>query len=253
MFDLKQLFRLSENFIMKNSPTIMTALGASGLIATAVLASKATLHAESIIDRASSYENPPETNVDKFKLVWKEYIPTVIVGSLSVACIISSNSVNLRRNAALASVYTLTERTLTDYKEEVKNLLGDAKATEIKDRIAEKRLKEDPVTSHEVLLTGKGEMLCYDSLTGRYFNSDVESLRHAQNELNAELYRNTWASLNDFYTMVGLPETRLGESLGWVADNMVELDFSSKLAEDGTPCLVMDYRVEPKENYYRSI
>lgn len=59
-----------------------------------------------------------------------------------------------------------------------------------------------------------------------------------------------YVSLNDFYYKIGLDNTKIGDDLGWNIENgLIELHFSSQLAADGTPCLVMDYQVAPKYDY----
>ena len=63
-----------------------------------------------------------------------------------------------------------------------------------------------------------------------------------------------YISLNDFYYEIALPETKLGDELGWHIDNgLVDLRFSSQLAEDGTPCLVIDYQIAPKYDYIKIV
>jgi hypothetical protein len=59
-----------------------------------------------------------------------------------------------------------------------------------------------------------------------------------------------YISVNDFYYEIGLGNTKIGNDLGWHVDNgLIDLEFSSQLADDGTPCLVLDYRVAPRYDY----
>ena len=111
-------------------------------------------------------------------------------------------------------------------------------------------LAKNPLNK-EVIIAGNGAVLCYDSLTGRYFNSSVETLRKAQNDINAEAIMNQYASQNDFYRMVDLPLLALGEEAGWRPDNLLELDFSTQLTEDGRPCLVVGYSTAPIRGYWK--
>ena len=62
-----------------------------------------------------------------------------------------------------------------------------------------------------------------------------------------------YVSLNDFYDELGIGPTKLGDDLGWdiYKDGLIDIAFSSRLAEDGTPCLVMDYSVAPRYEYYK--
>jgi hypothetical protein len=92
--------------------------------------------------------------------------------------------------------------------------------------------------------------LCYDAVSGRYFKSDIDKLKKAENILNRRLVEEMSISLNDFYYEIDLPEIDIGDDLGWNIDKgYIELMFSAQLAEDGTPCLVVGFQVTPKWGY----
>ena len=157
-----------------------------------------------------------------------------------------------KRNAAIAAAYELSQKALVDYKDAVIETIGEKKEQIVKEKIAENRLKEDPVSKKEVILTGKGSTLCYESLSGRYFESDMESIKHAVNVLNAQMLDDMYVSLNDFYDLIGLSYTDMGEKLGWsIDDGLVETSFSAKTTDDGQLCLVLDYSTQPKYNFDR--
>ena len=97
-----------------------------------------------------------------------------------------------------------------------------------------------------------GQTLCYDSMFGRYFYSDVETLKRAENKLNRQMatMSEPYISLNEFYMEIGLPAVDIGEDLGWnVDDGMIELRFSSQLVNGRTPCLVVSHLIPPKYDY----
>lgn len=128
--------------------------------------------------------------------------------------------------------------------------VGGKKEQEIRDSVAKDRLKRDPVVNKEVIITGRGETLCYDTITSRYFKCDIEKLRKVENELNKRLINEMYVSLNDFYYEIGLQATDIGDDLGWnIGDDLINLEFSSQLAEDETPCLVVGYRVAPRYDF----
>lgn len=227
-----------EKTLRDNSPAILTGLGVSGTIVTSYLASKATLGANKMI------EQDPKKDLTKkeiFKLVWKHYIPTAISGTVTVACIIGAARAGNRRTAASMAAYSLSEKAFTEYKEKVTEQLGKRKEQEIRDGIAQDKVNANPPPSREVTLIGPGNVLCYEIYTGRYFNSDMESLRKAQNDINAKLIRDDYASASDLYIMLGLPYTSHSSYIGWTSDKMLELQFSTALAEDGRPCITFEY------------
>jgi hypothetical protein len=99
----------------------------------------------------------------------------------------------------------------------------------------------------EVIVTGKGETLFYDSLSGRYFKNDMENIRKAQNDFNSELLTEMYKPLNEFYHYISLQDTELGKNLGWDTDGLLDIHFSAKIASNGVPCIVLEYRLQPKK------
>lgn len=257
---LKAIFTDLGKAARKHSPEILTGIGIAGMLSTTVLAVRATPKALMLIEEKKrekkfAGEQPELTKVEIAKTAWKPYIPAAVTGVASVACLVGASSVNARRNAALAAAYALSESTLADYKEKVVETIGEKKAQEVKDAIAKDKVENDPVSRKEVIITDKGETLCYDALSGRYFKSDIEYIRRAVNNLNERLLFDTHISLNEYYDEIGLEEIfPMGENLGWTVDpdsankGLIELDFSSQLAE-GTPCLVVGFRNAPRYDY----
>lgn len=251
--NFSKLIKNTQFVLSKHSPEILTGLGIAGMITTTVLAVKATPKALRCIDDAAyEKEELSLTGVEKVKACWKCYIPAAITGTVSIACLIGASSVNARRNAALATAYKLSETALTEYREKVVETIGEKKERNIKDAIAKDSIKNNPVSQQNVIITGKGDTLCYDKLFGRYFKSDIETLKKIENELNRRMFSECYVSLNDFYYEVGLDGVDAGEDLGWNIDNgYIDLDFSSQLSTDGQPCLVVSFKIPPKYDYYR--
>ena len=237
--------------ITKRSPEILTGIGIAGMLTTTVLAVRATPKAMQLINTERIESNVDElTVIETVKVAWKPYIPAIITGVLSTVCIISASSVNLRRNAAIATAYQISQTALTEYKEKVVETIGEKREQTVKDKVAKKNIDENPVSKNSVIITDKGNTLCYDITIGRYFKSDIEKIKKAVNEVNRRLVYDQYISLNDFYSELGLEHTELGDELGWnLDDGLLELDFSSQLTDDGTPCVVISYVVAPKYDY----
>ena len=186
---------------------------------------------------------------DIIKTAWPCYIPAAVVGSISVFCLIGASSTNLRRNAALATAYTLSESTLKEYQEKVVETIGEKKEQSIRDSVSKDKMVKNPV--REVILTENGgNTICYDVLSGRYFKSDRDKITRVMNELNRQMRDEMYVTLNDFYYELGLDGTKMGDMLGWNIDKgYIDLAFSSQLDANGTPCLVIDYQVAPVYDY----
>lgn len=251
--NLTQLARSLRTTIVKHSPGILTGIGIAGMATSTVLAVKATPKALILIEERKDELKGTDVKHPKLEAVkacWKCYIPAVATGALSAVCLISANSVNTRRNAALATAYTLSESALREYQEKVVETIGEKKEQAVKDAIAKDRIDNNPVTERTVIITEKGDTLCYDIASDRYFKSDIEKLKKAVNELNRRMNNETYISLNEFYSEIGLHSTEPGDILGWNTDKgHIDLYFSSRLTNDGTPCLAVGFNNPPVYGY----
>jgi len=237
--------------ISKHSPEILTGIGIAGMVTTTIMAVRATPKALILIEYKKNEDGLDKlTPIETITSTWKCYIPSVFIGGVSICCLIGASSANLRRNTALATAYTLSESALKDYHEKVVDTIGVKKEQSVRDAIAKDKIDKDPVTSREIFITERGNTLCYDVISGRYFKSDIEKLRKSANELSRQMLDEMYISLNDLYYEIGLNSTKIGDDLGWNIDNgFIELNFSSQLADDGTPCLVLDYAIAPRYDY----
>jgi hypothetical protein len=249
--EIAKSFLSLKTAIKKHSPEILTGIGIAGMITTTVMAVRATPKALILIEERKEEIGAEKLEaMDMVKTTWACYIPAAITGTLSVACLIGASSVNARRNAALATAYTLSESALKDYQGKVIEMFGEKKNEAVKDAIAKDKVEKNPVVTREVIITEKGNTLCYDAISGRYFKSDIEKIKKAECELNRQMLDDMYVSLNDFYYEIGLDSVKLGDELGWNVDSgYIDLSFSSQLASDGTPCLVIDYSVAPRYDY----
>ena len=248
---LKDIASGIKSAMVKNTPGILVGVGIVGMAGTTVLAVKATPKAITLIE-AKKRELDVEslTPIETVKTAWKCYIPAAVTGVMSTACLIGASSVSARRNAALATAYNLTRVALNDYKEAVVETIGEKKEQAVRDVVAKKKIERDPVANTEVIVTERGTTLCYDAVFGRYFRSDIDTIKRAVNELNRRIVSSMYASLNEFYDEIGLPPIEIGDKLGWnIDDGQIEVDFSSQLAADGTPCLVISFNVAPDYGY----
>lgn len=248
--NLHYLFKVAEKIIRDNSPAILTAFGVSGTLTTAYLAAKASFKAAEILEIEKEMVDthdmirdtmPPLDFKEKVKIVWKLYIPAAVTGVVTIGCIVGATKIGNRRVAAMTAAYSLSERAMNEYKGKVAETLGERKEQNIRDSIAQDRVNQNQPPSREIVLAGSGNILCCELYTGRYFNSDMETLRKAQNQINAKALKELDANLNDFYYLIGLNQTTVSGDFGWTSDKLMELKFSTVLAEDDRPCLTFEY------------
>lgn len=244
-----------RTFTRHHSTEILTATGVAGVISTSYLSAKAALDLDEYCRVHKKWSLRDRWRGGSKIGVLKDAVPffssPVLSGTLTITSIVGANRVAANQTAVIAGAYALSEKALEEYRATVKGAVGEEKAKTIDDKAAQSRLKQDPIQQNFVFLTGKGDDLCYDSISGRYFRSSVESMRKAENDLNHELFNDTWVSLNRLYDFLGLEHIKLGEELGWSTDNLVQLAYSTQLATDNTPCVVLNYVVDPKLDPYR--
>ena len=248
--DVSKFFKNARTTVSKHSPEILTGIGIAGMITTTILAVKATPKALRLIEEAQKEKEEALTPVDKVKATWKCYVPSAVTGTASIACLIGASSVSVRRNAALATAYKLSETALAEYRDKVVETIGEKKEQAVRESVAKDKIKTKPIGSNEVIITEKGNTLCYDAISGRYFKSDIEQIKKAINILNRRMHTEMYMSLNEFYDELGLEHIKLGDELGWnIDDGLLDPDFGSDIAEDGTPCIVLNYNVAPKYDF----
>lgn len=252
---LLDLAKKAEKLAVDNSPTILTVLGVTGVVTTAFLTGKASFKAANIIAdeqyRLDLFEKShPLEPKEKFILVWKAYIPAVGTGVLSIVCIVGANHIGSRRAAAVAAAYTISEKAFTEYKDKVVERMGAPKEQDLRDEIAQDRVNRNPSGERNIIVTGRGEVLCYDAFSDRYFESSMEELKKAQNDINYKILSEMYASLGDFYDKIGLASTSYSEEVGWTTDIPLELMLSGTLSEDQRPCISMDFRKAPIRDYH---
>lgn len=251
---LKRTIKSAERVLTKYSPGILTGIGIAGMIGATFMAVKATPKALYLIETKKEEAEVEElTPVETIKTCWKCYIPATLTTVLSAACLIGASTVSAKRNAALATAYSISEAALREYQEKVIEVVGEKKEKAVRDAVAKDQIDRDPVTKSEVvIIDSNSNTLCYEPLSGRYFKSTIDKIKKAEIKLDRQMIQEMYVSLNDFYWEIGLDGTDLGDKMGWnLSKGYMDLSFSSQLADDGTPCAVIVYGIPPVYDYQR--
>lgn len=192
------------------------------------------------------------TKIDTVKTIAKIYIPSISLFTCSIACIIAGYSDSVKKYAALSAAYKLSETAFSEYRESVIDTVGEKKERLVKDRQAERQLESVSNRNNEVFVTEKGNTLCFDQLSSRFFKSDIDLIKKAVNNLNSQMINENYISLNDFYDEIGLPHTTIGEQIGWCVykTGIIDIYFSSQIHED-QPCIVVEYSNPPIHDFMK--
>lgn len=249
--DISNIMRQIGQFASKNSPALLTATAAVGVVSTAILAARGSTHATIDILNEEAARGESLSVKEQVELTWQYYIPAVGVGAATIACVVGAHTISSRKNAALVTAYTVTERAFADYKRETRKQVGEKRESDIHDAAIDRRLSER-APSGLVLIEGE-DVLCYETLTDRYFKSTPEKIRRAELKSNARLVSGAdfSCSLNEFHTEIGLNPTALGDELGWNADCPLSIKLSSHLVpETDRPAIAVSYEKPPFPRYY---
>lgn len=235
MNKLNELFNKAVIGAKANSPTIFAGISIVGLITTSYLAARGAIHADRELDGKSLKRK------EEFKVWGRHLAPAGISGAVTIGCIIGTTRAGSRKTVAAQAALAVTERAYSEYRDKVIEEFGNRKDQSIRDKVAEERLRKDPPPPQDVVIAGSGHILCCETFTMRYFVSDMEKLRKAMNDLNSRLLKHDYATLDDFYYLIGLDSTGYSGQLGWKSDKLLELEFSTALTPDNRPCITFGY------------
>jgi len=249
--NFNQLFKKTEQLVSANASAILTGVGIVGTIGTAVLAGRGAFKAAAILADVDTVLGENEEKVslkDQIILTGAQYLPAVAMGTTTVTSIFFANRISAKRAAALAMAYGISDRSFQEYKEKVVEQLGLKKEVALRDELAQDKVTKTPFDGQTIII-GDGEVLCYDAISGRYFKSNMEKIRQAENTVNYNIIHNMYDSLSSFYDEIGLPVTAFSNDVGWNTDNILEITYTSTLTTDGRPCIAIDFKVAPVTGY----
>lgn len=239
-------------FFKRNASTILTSVGGVGVIATAVIAVKDTPKAMQIIEQAEEAKGDSLTVVEKIKYAGPVYIPAILIGASTLACIFGANALSKRQQASLVSAYALLDNSYREYKKKVEEVYGEGTDAHIKGEIVKDKYKDND----EDFQVEDNKQLFYDYFSERYFESTMEEVMQAEYDLNRKLHTRDYAHLNDFYELLGLEPIEPGWTLGWSLGASLShywktwIDFRHEKVEmeDGMECYIVTM-TEPIPNF----
>lgn len=267
-----------RNIIKGKEPIILCALASAGVIGTGILSAIATpkalkdlrdarldkewpdlddqleYTANKILGLDCNEEFPwhPEkarelTKFEVFCIMAPHYIPVAGIALGTIACIFGANALNKKQQATLVSAYSLLEQTYRDYKAKVIEKLGEEVNSEIISEIEMDQVVNDHYKNQSEL------PLFYDYYGNRYFNMSTEDMTDAAMMLNKNYIMRGYASLNEYYAILGLDPIDEGEVLGWNVDEMcytfgsnwIDIEYDNVKTDDGLECNIIRFLQEP--------
>ena len=242
--------------LKQHSPEILVAAGTVGVVASAVMACKATTKISTILDEAKNtidaihdvVEDPemaeeytPEDAKKDLAITYaqtglklvKLYGPAIALGVASLGCMLASHNIMRKRNIALAAAYTAVDRGFKEYRGRVIERFGEELDRELKYNIKAKEIEEIVVEEDGSQHTVKKTVQVVDSKLNsewaRFFDDGCRGwdknpefslmfLVKQQEFANERLKARGWLTINDVYEMLGIPLTEGGQVVGWYYD-----------------------------------
>lgn len=240
--------------IKRNMPTILAIVASAGVVGTAVLSGKASIKASANVQKAKR-EKEVVTKIEVVKIAAPSYILTAVCGVTTIACIIGSNTLNRKQIASLIGAYALLKKSYDEYQNKVRELYGDDDP--VRNAIVQDRYTDSAVSDFKDDET----LLFYDEYHEEFFHRKMIEVLDAEYQLNRKFVTDGEASLNDFFRLLGLPETEEGDILGWSLEACCDffaftwIDFQHPLIkmEDGMECHILEFVSKPFAGYaYRT-
>lgn len=249
---MNNLLSKLQLFLKKNSSTILTCIGAAGVVATTITAVKATPKAVMLMEEAKEEKGEELTKLEKVKIAGPAYIPTVLLGVSTLACVFGANILNKRGQASLMSAYALVDSKYKDYRKKVNELYGDDSGSVIRSEIAMDKYDENTVS-----LEGEETRLYYDYYSNRYFEASPFDVQRAEYELNRALIMYDFVCLNDWYRSLDIKPLKHGEDFGWTTFGNKEtywqtwIDFTHEkvIMDDGLECIIVTIVQDPYSDF----
>jgi len=238
------------NYVSRNKAGILIGVGIGSMVMSTIAAFRFSPMAKEALE-----EKKEELQVDKLsasdtiKTAAPYVAPVLLMEVVGVLCVLGGNHSHVVKSAAAMAACTATESAFREYRDQTKKLVGEKKEQDIREAVAKEKIESH---SGEIMVTGKGDCLCFDDVANQYFRSRKTSIEKAINRLNFEMMDSrSMITVNDYCLALGLDTVLLGNDLGWTVDGagIINPDIIAQIRND-EPCLVITHsRREPKPLY----
>lgn len=251
----------SKLFVKRNSSAILCCAATAGVVATAVVAVKSTPKAMRLIQEQEEAKGEKLTKLETIKAVGPTYVPSILLGVSTIACIFGANVINKKQQASLVSLYSLLDSSYKNYKNNVKETFGADADNKIAQTIANKHYGkvidandnyDGNVSSEEI----PGTEIFMDFCTFGFFYSTMEDVKNAEKFINDILRMRGDVYLNEYKTALGLESTKIDYEMGWSRQLLNEHGFDEIIfttekvkLDNGKDCYVLSVPVDPEILY----
>lgn len=237
------------DWFRKHAPTILTFIGAGGVVATGVLAAKETPTAmRACTDAKVENRRTQLSKLELAKAAIPAYLPAIGTGLATILCIFGANTLNQRQQASLVSAYAMLEQTYRDYRSKVVSVCG--KNT---DKFIDRAIVEEKEDAEDDRPPWDEVQTFYIEHYGKFFETTMEQVFKAEYHLNRNFALRGYVTLNEFFDFIGLHRTEDGDKVGWddysgqafYGYGWIEFDHRHYVTEDGLAVCAIDMPFAP--------
>lgn len=223
-----------RGFFSKNAPAILSIGACVGVIATAVLAVKATPKAIDIIEECEKEKYAPLTNFEKVQVTAKTFAPAAAACAATIACIIVSHKLSVKQIAQATAALAAVREAFVQYRSKVFDIDNEVHC------MAMNEISKDRHPDSPELVLNKSEQrtfMIYDGTEERYFTATMEQVLQAEYNVNREIALTGEAPFSNFLHDLGLEDANDSELKGWTSDMLVDwygsywLDFENRICD----------------------
>lgn len=250
---MNRLLSKTGCFFKKNIATILTGIGTAGVVITAVSAIKATPKALYSIEEAEKEKGDKLSNKEKIITTTHIYLPTIIIGVSTIACILGANVLNKKQQASLISAYALLQKSYNEYRDKVDELYENSS-------IVDKEIAKDVYDNTKPSVSSDEKCLFYDMFSKRYFESNKVDVIAAEYHFNRNFTLRGYATLNELYEFLGVDKIDGGDSIGWSIDaglafygySWIDFEHDFVTTDDGMEVCLISMPFAPTSDYLDS-
>lgn len=240
----------AQMFMKVHSPTILTIIGSTGVVITAVLAVKSTPKALELIEEAKNIKQDELTVKETIQVAWKPYIPATISGIATILCVVGANYLNIQKQKSLMSAYMLLDNAFKQYRSRVIEEYGEDQDREFSHDIIRKQLEDmDGIYT---------DTLFFEFNSMRFFEANIHKVLQAECKAKIQFEGSGYLTLNDYYAYLGIDPSPYGEAMGWSKFQMqteehtddLEFTYERVVMSNGIVCYNIITNVSPTMDHF---
>lgn len=245
-----------KQWFADNNSDLLIGVGLVGMAGTMLLTVRATNQISAKIEKMRGGGDSLD-NKNIVRNNWKYAVAPIMSFAASSIMVLNGHKINKAKAIALSAACKLSETALVEYSDKINDLFGIKQRLQLQDEISTDRMKKTRipkpiVDEYNAIGTGSEYVMCFEPYSGRYFIQKKVNIDKALNNINDVINQNGYISLNEVYEELDLEgvDNSVGDLVGWSwTKGLLTIFYSSKLSEEGIPCMVISFDRPPTSNY----